>query len=763
MTDLWKHPVFNALIRSLEECVLTLDEEGRVSGVHCPKEELLPGGEASVLGKLVDEVFPADVAGAFRVAIRSLSRTGLPQTVNYHLEVDGQDRHFSARLARPPLEGEPQGPLIAIWDITRQVLAQQTMLESEAFYRLLAENSDDVIAVEDVDGRYLYISPSVARVIGYDPSEVIGRHRREFLHEEDLRRMQEFTGDGPLVPPPGGGRVRFRARHRDGHWVWIESTVRTFEWQGRPAVLSTARDISLRQRAEDELREAHQRAEEANRAKSAFLASISHDLRTPLHGILGMSELLEQTHLTPEQQEYVMAVRESGDTLLARLNDLLDLSKIESGKLDLQQVDFDLVEAVEGLLDILGNQAAAKGIDLFCHVPPDVPPVVRGDPQRLRQVLINLIGNAIKFTNEGEVDVRVRPSLEGRLAFTVRDTGVGLQPERLDYILGRGPGADPSGRWRRMPGVGLGLTIARQLVQLMGGELLAESGDRGSTFSFELPLPISESGSLEVPEQLLAGKRVLATDENPTNRQLIREHLEQAGADVELTSGGVETIRNLLDDPAYDAVVLNANLPDLDGFATAAMIRANRTLEDLPLVLMISSAETDEVQRSQELRVDAILTKPVRRDVLVRAVYEAMSGALPDVGTPRQRQGTVLVVEDNDVNLRLARDILRRAGYGVVSARDGREALRQLERHRVDAVLMDIQLPDMDGIEATTRIRETPSWADIPVIAMTAHAMKGDAERFMGAGVDECLSKPVNQLELLDALDRKMAGRPPSA
>jgi PAS domain S-box-containing protein len=750
--ELWKHPVFQSLIRSLEECVLALDQAGRVVGAHCPVDAL---PEREIAGKTIEEVFPPEVAAAFRVALRSLALTALPQTVNYRLDLADRRRHFSARLASPEVGGREI--IVAIWDVTRQVLAHQSMLESEAFYRLLAENSSDVIAVESVAGEYLYISPGVSHVLGLDVDEVVGHRREEFLHPDDIARWR--GADGPRVPPPEGGRVRFRARHADGRWIWMESTIRAFEWEGRPALISTARDITARHEAEAELREARQRAEMANRAKSGFLASISHDLRTPLHGILGMSELMAQTHLTPEQQEYLGAIQESGDTLLARLNDLLDLSKIESGNLDLQDADFDLVEAVEGLVDILGNQAAAKGINLFCHVPPEVPPVVRGDPQRLRQVLINLIDNAIKHTSNGEVDVRAGLAVEGWLRFTVKDTGPHLGTEQLDRILGREPTGERP-RWRPNPGAGLGLLIGRQLIELMGGELQVTSSEAGTVFSFELPMPVAErSEPVAVQASLLAGKRVLATDDNATNRQLIREYLEQAGAEVELTSGGVETIRNLLDDPAYHCVVLNANLPDLDGFATAAMIRSNRTLEKLPLVLMISSAHSEEVERSRELAVNATLTKPVRRDVLVRAVHDVVTSGEHRDEAGMEGQGTVLVVEDNDVNLRLARDILRRAGYGVVSARDGTEALRQLELHSIDAVLMDIQLPDMDGLEATARIRRTDSLARIPIIAMTAHAMKGDAERFLDAGIDDYLSKPVNRLELLGCLDRELSKR----
>jgi len=768
--DLWNEPVFRALVQSWEDCLFTLDQDEVITGLHYTNGGgLLPLADAQAVGKRFDQVFPAEVSLTFRTAIQTLGSTGLPQTVSFTLRVDQQRRYYSARLTRPRFEDGTELLVVVIWDVTGEELARKVSRENELVYQLLAENSSDIVSVEDIDGRYIYVSPSVERMLGYTVKEVVGRNRLELLHPEDVSSLRP-RGDEPF-PPLEGARLRFRVRHKEERWVWVESEVRPIEWQGGPALLSTARDVSKRHVAEErasssrsQLEEARTRAEDANRAKSEFLASISHDLRTPLHGLLGMAELLEQTHLTNEQQEYLSAIQESGDTLLARLNDLLDLSKIESGQLDLQGVDFDLVEAVEGLIDILGGQATSRGIHLFCHVNPGVPPVVSGDPQRLRQVLINLIGNAIKFTDQGEVDVRVSVTGQDegeRIRFSVRDTGQGIAPELADRILGNPGVAPPPGRSRRHPGVGLGLTIARQLVALMGGQLQLESArGAGSTLFFELPLPPSERKAIELQGTLLSGRRILASDENATNRQLIREHLEQSGAEVELTSGGVEAIRNLLDDPAYDCVILNSILPDLDGLSTAAMIRSNRTLEQLPLVLMISSAEPDEVQRCRELKVNATLTKPIRRDVLVRAVHAVVtSGGFSEGGAAAVGDATILVVEDNEVNLRLARDILRRAGYSVVSARDGKEALKQMEQQEVDAILMDIQLPDMDGIEATERLRETPAWAEIPIIAMTAHAMKGDAERFLAAGVDTCLSKPVNQTALLNMLARELARR----
>jgi two-component system, sensor histidine kinase and response regulator len=763
--NLWREPAFKSWVEAMDDLVLTLDSAGRITGCHSPDPRLF-GGRRDLEGQLYSDVLPAEVAQAFRVGLQALESTGQPQRLNYQIPLDEVRRHFTAKLCH--LSGSEGATLVVSWDVTEHALGQFARLESEAIYRLLAENSSDVISVKDVDGLYIYVSPSVTKLIDRPSEELLGRPLSDLWHPDDAARLLALQSE--LTPSDGPASIRHRVRHKAGHWVWVESDVRMVEWRGRPAVLCATRDITRRQQAEEtaaamleELKEARSRAETANCAKSEFLANMSHELRTPLHGILGMAELLGQTHLTEDQQQYLAAIRDSGEVLLALINDTNDLSKIEAGQVDLQEQDFDLVEAVEGLADIVGSEAAAKGIELTCQVAANVPTAVRGDPQRLRQVLMSLINTAIRLTDRGRIDVQVL--LEGdKLRFSVSDIGSGVSPERIEELFGPPTPASGVSRARPAGGVALGLTIARKLVALMGGQLQARSeAGAGSTFFFDLQLPSSTHATQTLRGEELQGLRLLVTDSSPSSRQWIREVLEQGGAEVDQASGGVELVRALRDDPGYQCAIIDASLPDLDGVSTVAVIRTNPALAGLKLLLTASTDQADRLTRWEDLGANGLLLRPLRRDVLVRAVREVIATGRVRGDERPVIDGTVLVVEDNLLNLRLARDFLRRAGYRVVGARDAREALQLLERHTIDAVLMDIQLPDMDGLEATARIRQRPAWAHIPIIAMTAHAMKGDAERFLRAGLDAYLSKPVNRQELLRVVGREIASRAAAA
>jgi PAS domain S-box-containing protein len=759
--NLWREPAFKSWVEAMDDLVLTLDRDGRITGSHCPDPRLL-AGKKDLEGQLYSDVLPAEVAQAFRVGLQALESTGRPQRLNYQITIDEVRRHYTAKLCH--LSGTDATLLVA-WDVTEHALGQYARLESEAFYRLLAENSSDVISVKDVDGRYIYVSPSVTKLVGQPVEALIGQQLADFWHPDDVARLRARQKD--FAPPESGARIRHRVQHKAGHWVWVESDVRMFEWRGRPAVLCASRDITRRQQAEEhaavmleELKEARSRAESANVAKSEVLTNMSHELRTPLHGILGMAELLGQTHLSEEQQQYLAAIRDSGEVLLALINDTQDLSKIEAGQLDLQEQDFDLVEAVEGLADIVGSEAAARGIELTCQVAIDVPTGVRGDPQRLRQVLISLINTAVRLAERGRVDVRVR-LLEGDLLrFSVEDSAPGVSQAAIEELFGPPTPSGGLSLVRPAGGVTLGLTIARKLVALMGGQLQARAeAGAGSTLFFDLRLPLATRATQTLRGEELQGLRLLVTDSSPSSRQWLREVLEQGGAEVDQASGGVELVQALRDDPSYQCAIIDASLPDLDGVSTVAVIRANPSLAALKLLLTASPEQAERLTRWEDLGANGLLLRPLRREVLVRAVREVITTGRV-CGDERQLvDGTVLVVEDNLLNLRLARDFLRRAGYRVVGARDAGEALQLLERHTIDAVLMDIQLPDMDGLEATARIRERPAWGHIPIIAMTAHAMKGDAERFLHAGLDAYLSKPVNRLELLRVVGREIASR----
>ncbi len=755
MTDLWRDPSFLSVIDALGECVLTLDADGRVTGCRCPGAfPLLESGR--VEGKLLGELLPAEATSALGVALATLVQAGTPQRLTFELEVGGERRAVQAKLGRLSLAGGQT--LVLLLDVTAHALAREAQEQADAYHRLFAENTSDVISVRTLEGRCLYISPSVERLTGFSPGELVGRLVRELWHPEDLARATAGSSDGCLTPPPEGIRVRHRVRHRDERWIWVETDARLITWRGEPAVICDTRDISRRREAEEraaevleELRQERAWAEAASQAKSEFLASMSHSLRTPLHGILGMTDLLEQTRLGDEQRQYLEAIRDSGKALHALLNDLQDLSKIESRSLDLEAVPFDLVEAVEGLADILGREASQRGIELQCEVAPDVPTMVVGDPQRLRQVLMNLVAGSLQGTGAGTVSVLVRRGHERRIRFEVHDTGA--LPAVVDAAAL--PAPRPSDH-----GASLMVSIARGLVELMGGELGASAHGSSRLIAFELRLPVSD----QVPplaERGLQGLRLLLAESSAAERLRLRDALEQAGAEVEVASGGVEVIRTLRDEPRFDCVVLDAAMPDLDGVAVASIIRTRSAITQVPVLV---TAANGELPVEGAAALNGVLAKPVAARDLISAVRAVLGGGHLQA-EPGGENRTVLVVEDNELNLRLARDVLRRAGYRVLGARGGKEALEHLRRQPVDAVLMDIELPDLDGLAATAEIRKLPGCAGVPIIAMTAHAMKGDAERFLRAGLDDYLSKPVDRRELLEVLGREIRrrGAPASA
>lgn len=580
-------------------------------------------------------------------------------------------------------------------------------------------------------------------------ADPLGRHFSEALPEvaaqEVSRALQELGGGAAsqrlsFVLPVGEETRRYRgtlgAVRLEQQWL---GTLLIFFEVGSELLLTQDRD----REAMAQLEKARGQAEAANRAKSQFLAAMSHALRTPLHGILGMAELLQQTHLGDHQREYLDAIRERGRVLHSLLNDLQDLNKIESGGLDLRSVPFDLVEAVEGLTDMLGAEAASHGTQLCCQVAPELPTVMVGDPDRLRQVLVNLLGVAMRCCTRGEIRLTARRGEQNRVLFEMVLGGRVFSP------MSR-PGGDA--------GSALALSIARGLLAHMGSELLGEFRE-GGVLRFELALGTAPQSSSSEHFPLRAC-RVLLGLANAEERLRLRDALEQAGAEVELSSGGVEVIRTLRDDPHFSCTVLDAALPDIDGGSVAALIRARAELAQIPILLVCSADD----QPLPGVELNGQLSKPVPPSLLVRAVSMVMArGRIDPESLGGGQDRTVLLVEDNEVNLRLARDMLRRAGYRVVGARTGAEALANLDRYSIDAVLMDIQLPDMDGLEATARIRSLPAGARVPIIAMTAHAMKGDAERFMQAGLDDYLSKPVNQGELLQALARAIRRRQATA
>ncbi len=775
---------YERISETMGEGLYVQDAEGRCTYLNSEAEHLLGWPRDEFIGMPVHNT------------IHTLTATGsaLPSedcpimlTVRVNGEWHGDDQVFVRRDGTTfPVEatsraivrdGVSYGSVVAFSDITERKNGELQIRLAQERLNLALEGSGLALWDWDIANDRVYLSDRWSLMLGGEQKEVILSSAQLYalVHPDERQKIE-----GNLVAVLKGltefYSVEFRVCRLDGEWIWVHTHGKVVERNGDGRVVrmtGTNADVTERREAEEALRQAKDAAEAASRAKGDFLANMSHEIRTPMNGIIGMTELALDTELNQEQREYLTLVQSSADALLTILNDILDFSKIESGKLDIENIEFSLEHMLRETMKSLAVRAHQKQLELLLHVVSDVPDRLVGDPGRLRQVIVNLVGNAIKFTHSGEIEVSVAalagaPEGQARLRFSVRDTGIGIPRDKFKTIFESFSQADTS-TTRRYGGTGLGLTISAQLVQLMGGQIGLESTvGQGSNFYFTLDLPMLSSRPLADYQQTgqIAGMSVLVTDDNATNRRLLQEILTGWKMRPTLTTNGQEALAELERATAagnpYSLVLLDLQMPDMDGFELSERIRQHREYSVKTLMMLTSEGQRGHAARCRELGVSAYLMKPVAQSELLDAIMTAL-GVSENIAPlltrhslkEMRRRLNLLLAEDNAVNQTLATRLLEKMGHTVTVANNGVEAVQHWQQGDFDAILMDVDMPEMNGYEATRLIREQEQsgGGHIRIVAMTAHAMQGAREECLSHGMDGYLTKPIDTEALWHELD----------
>lgn len=768
-----------SLIENLPVHVIRKDAAGRFTFASQSFCDLLGTPLEQVLGKTDFDFYPKQLAEKYRADdLRVVRDRKVMNDVEVNQKADGAKTYV--QVIKVPIfdsDGQVMGSQGIFWDVTERMQAEDELRESEARKRAMFETAMDCVLFLDEKGTIVEVNRAALQTLDCKRTEVVDREFAEtFVAPASRERFREallrYSGAGDMGSMLGR-RIEVVMLRNAGPEFIAEMATQPIPLRGAGGFAIVLRDITDRKQAEDALRRAKEAAETANRAKSMFVANMSHEIRTPMNAIIGITDLLlDMKPATSEQREYLTIIQESAESLLNVINDILDFSKIEAGKLDLEEAEFELRERLGDTLKSLAFRAHGKGLELACHFAPDIPENLVGDHHRLRQVIVNLVGNAIKFTAEGEVvlDVSVteRDAEHATLEFAVRDTGIGIPRDRQEAIFGAFEQADNS-TTRRFGGTGLGLAISSRLVELMGGKIHVESATgRGSIFRFTARFRLASIATMKSDKgrELLQDLRVLVVDDNATNRRILEEMLLNWELRPACAPGANEAMRLLREardqnDP-FCLVITDGQMPEVDGFTLAEWIKKDPTLAESVIMMLTSGDQLGGIARCERLGIAAYLLKPTKQSELFDAIALALNPAIEAVSSADICDSTIigskllriLLAEDSLVNQKLAIGLLERQGHLVTIANNGKEAVAAAGRDTFDLALMDVQMPEMDGMEATAMIRanERKTGGHLPIVAMTAHAMKGDREACLAVGMDGYISKPIRAAKLFETI-----------
>ena len=783
LTQLSPEALYISLVESLPLSIFQKDRQFRILFGNQRFCEGLGLTLAEIRGKVDFDLFPAELAAKYRRDDIRVMETGtLLEDIEEMTGIDGKRRHI--QVLKAPVR-DSSGQIVGVqgmfWDITDRTLTENRLKDAHAFLDSIVENVPIMLFVKDAEElRFVRFNRASEQLVGLDRDHVLGKCDFDLfpydVAESFTKKDRAVLTEGVMVEIP----EEILESQNHGRRILHTKKIPVLDPTGQPRfLLGISEDITEKKRTEVALKEAKEAAESASRAKSDFLANMSHEIRTPMNAVLGMTELLLDTSLDSTQREYVKMVHESGEALLSLINDILDFSKIEAGKFNLDQTEFNFHEVLGDTMKTLAIRAAHKDLELALHVSPKVPAILVGDPGRLRQVVMNLVGNAVKFTERGEIvlDVSCRTVVADgvEILVEVRDTGIGIPPEKIEKIFHAFEQVDTS-TTRRYGGTGLGLTITARLVNLMGGTIWVESSlGQGSSFFFTARMGVASVEAWNQNGQIISqlkGTRVLIVDDNATNRLILSEILENHHLQPEAVSSAaeaIEALRRSRDEGQPFALMLtDVNMPDVDGFMLVEQIRSDSELCGLPVIALTSGDRLGDRQRCDRLKIAAHLRKPIKQSELMQSLVMGLGVDRPEPEQPVRRDAIpvaipslrILLAEDSYPNQVLATGLLRKRGHIVTVANHGQEAIDALKSEPFDLVLMDVQMPVLDGLEATRAIRRIEAReglhrqcrSPIPIVAMTAHAMKGDRERCLESGMDGYLTKPIRTSELDETL-----------